>query len=410
MGVIGLVLFLVSYHSTVQLPGLNFPYLGCGVITACLYLFYIRRLPKGIIQGCALLLAIGGASALVAGGVGLSVRASSFIYMAYSLVCGAALFSTIRQLPKVLVARTLLIMAIVLIVGGQLEVTFDFIRQLSNSVSVYMHPNVDYSSWTRDLAIAGKIRPKFFASEPSILARNISLFVLMWCALSKDRYKIPIGLILIAIGGYIGHSPTVLAGVIGIIVLQVNELLARRNFKVSFALAVRFVATAVVTAVALGAIAYFNQDRIQIILAHGDASSLMRTVMPILVAQSVLSAHPLVGVGLGGRTLAEAYYADAFLRLGFDYTGLLGGLGELTNNLPNTLFLYLIQYGIVGFTALIVALVRVQRQFLPRFAFYYFTALLGFSSTLGAIQGVPVATVMFGILAAQPALSFARER
>jgi len=111
------------------------------------------------------------------------------IQTSVSLITGIILFRFVTSVSHYTVERVMLQGWVILLVGGILEVG-GLLIEISDSFREWAYQSGGYSvyrSSERDLSMVGWIRPKFFASEPSLLAIGFMVFVNGWFLLGPTR-------------------------------------------------------------------------------------------------------------------------------------------------------------------------------------------------------------------------------
>src|SRR6185312_12258949 len=153
-----------------------FPSAPSGI--AGLLLLWRRRdlLTPRAVSGLVAVLALYVISILVASDVTfLHRRLNGLIQLTYSIVIGYALFLTITSASRRQVQAIFLGFAIVVLIGCLLEDYAGF-KTISDKVREIIYRKGIYENDLRDLALYNRIRPKFFASEPSSVTFCFSLF------------------------------------------------------------------------------------------------------------------------------------------------------------------------------------------------------------------------------------------
>jgi hypothetical protein len=241
----------------------------------------------------------------------LPKRLTGLIQMTYSLVIAFAVFLTLVRAERRILARMFLAMSIVILIGAQLE-AIPAVRAISDSARQVLYRSGIYEANLRDLIFYGKIRPKFFTSEPSAVTFAFSLFSLAWFLASDHRYRLLIFGGLIVASQIVIPGPTTLlgglAGGISYLLLPPREGQRRVN---------RPLILVVVAVIVVGLMAAGSQlyaERLQDVLSGRDPSFFYRVIGPALVAFEVLIEHPLTGIGLTSEQFANELAMNVFVQ------------------------------------------------------------------------------------------------
>ena len=93
-------------------------------------------------------------------------RRTNGLIQLYSLIIGYALFLTVTQASRRQIAGLFLSFALVILVGCLLD-GYAGLRPLSDAVRNVLYSQGIYENDMRDVLFYKRVRPKFFASEPS---------------------------------------------------------------------------------------------------------------------------------------------------------------------------------------------------------------------------------------------------
>ncbi|HZQ00625.1 MAG TPA: hypothetical protein VFB13_13860 [Reyranella sp.] len=240
-------------------------------------------------------------------------RLNGLIQLTYSLVIGYALFLTLAHARPRQVAGLFLGFSLVLLVGCLLE-TYGGLRPFSDHVRSALYHKGIYENDLRDLVIYHRVRPKFFASEPSSVTFCYALFTFIWLVTSRWRLKYLVYLALVAAGLFAMPGPTLLLMLL-LVLPYLLFLDSRRDGKVS---AKRFLGVSVVAAAC--AVAFFMlgpsifQERFRHIQEGNDASFFYRVEGPALAGVDVVRSHPVAGAGLTGEPYIENDVLNSYVK------------------------------------------------------------------------------------------------
>ena len=230
-------------------------------------------------------------------------RFTGLLQLTYSLVIGYALFLTLVRIERRLLAGLLLTFCLC-IIGGCLLEHYGGLRSISNAVREKIYDSAFiYDADLRDEILYGRIRPKLFTSEPSAVTFAFTQFCAMWLAVSPSPYKLPLYIVLIALGMMVLPGPTLVLMLL-LIVPYLLFLAGKNNGKPSERL-LRFVG-ALILSLAVVCVAYFIgrfvfSERLNEIATGKDASFFYRFTGPMLVTFDVFRNYPWAGAGLTGE-------------------------------------------------------------------------------------------------------------
>jgi hypothetical protein len=241
-----------------------------------------------------------------------------------------------------IIFKTMLFFVSCITIYGLLE-PFSILSSISDQFrdAVYSADQI-YSDHNRDMQIAGRIRPKAFASEPSqaswaIWCISISMFTLKRDP--KSRVTILL-LLLMAVGVFL--SP---ANAFGLIVLTGCYLYESRRASLGAIIGIGVSATVLITILVLVAKDFlFERYVTGSILDEG--STFVRIIQPFSMAWIALQHDPFFGVGFGG--LEEIWYSIELIE-GGEYSEKLNmSAGAAILTIP----LFCGLSGVLGFTLL----------------------------------------------------------
>src|SRR5262249_33936829 len=139
----------------------------------------------------------------------LSRRTNGLIQLTYSLTIGYALFLTVTQATRNQIATLFLAFALVIAIGCLLE-TYGGLRPISDAVRKVIYSRGVYENDLRDLILYNRVRPKFFASEPSSVTFLYALLCFLWMVISRWRWKLAFYVGLVGFGLFAMPGPTLL--------------------------------------------------------------------------------------------------------------------------------------------------------------------------------------------------------
>ena len=309
------------------------------------------------------------------------------------MVIGYALFLTVVEGNRTQVAALFLAVALVILIGCLLE-DYAGLRPISDEVRKVLYSRGVYENDLRDLMFYNRIRPKFFASEPSSVTFCYTLFTFIWLVVSQWRFKMPVFLALVGAGLFAMPGPTLLLMVL-LILPYMLFLASRVGGRLS---GIRVARVVFVSAICLVVFAVAAQvlfaDRLRQTSAGNDPSFFYRVQGPALTALYVAHHYPLAGTGLTGEPFIEQQVINVYVRSASFSSG-WQILSPATELLINYFWLHWIYLGVLWGTAIMLALtlwLRVLGAPSPAFCWVVW-AILGQSS--GAYVGPKCWAVMF---------------
>lgn len=263
-------------------------------------------------------------------------RFKGLVQLIYSIFICYALFLAVTRYPRRSLATIFLTLSLVILIGCTLE-TYTPFKHLSDTFRGWAFSSGVYAADLRDQLLYGRIRPKFFTSEPSFVAFMFALFSFCWYVLSQARLKLLGYLVLVAIAYFLIRGPSLF---LGVALIPVYEVLLRSRrgptgeVHIDFTRAAWVVTLSAVFAGALIPLIHaLYADRIGLILAGEDPSFFSRVIAPPLVAFKVVAAHPVAGAGLTSwefisNTVREVYATAPWFSSNFRF---LGAANSITN-------------------------------------------------------------------------------
>ncbi len=408
------LLFLIGLYLGVSLKlpgGVPVPAVLAGAAGLLLALKQAPRIPTAHAAAGLAILALAALSTLAAGDFALLMeRFKGFVQLSYSLIVGYAVFLTGQRLDRRTLAALFLALSLTILLGALAETVVPAIQNASDSFRSLAFDSGIYAADARDLALYGRIRPKFFTSEPSLVAFGYALFVFCWYVLARMPGKLLAYLGLLAAGYAVIRGPAI---VLAVALVPVYETLlgARRatsgRSRLDGPLAL-LVATGTGVLALVGTVVGWEvlSQRIDGIAAGRDPSFFARIVAPAIVAGQTLQAHPVAGVGLTGwealrDQVTQLYATTDWLALDMQFDG-------PAHALTNYFWALWIFLGLGFGTAMVAALTWLLRQLGVPSLLFCWTVWIVFGQTVGGFVGPRTWAVFF--LTALVAVQFERGR
>jgi len=403
-------LFLSGLYTnyTIQISSsVPFPSAPAGV--AGMILLWRRRdqITPAAFSGLIVVLLVYLISIVCATNIGfLSRRTNGLIQLTYSITVGYALFLTVTHASRRLITGLFLGFSLVILIGCLLEDYAGF-RPISDAVRKFLYSRGIYENDLRDQLLYHRVRPKFFASEPSSVTFCYSLFTFVWLVISRWRWKLVLYVVLTGLGMFAMPGPTLLLMLL-LILPYMLFLVSRQSGQLSFGRLLQITCVAVIFLVAFVVLAKsLFPTRLDHVTAGNDPSFFYRVQGPALAAGDILTSYPLAGAGLTGEPFIEGQVVDIYVRSPA-YSPRWQIVKPATELLINYFWLHWIYLGLIwGFIAAGAVTIWLSVLGVPSPAFCWMVwAILGQAS--GAYVGPTCWAVLF--LAAAAAVLHQRGR
>lgn len=343
------------------------------------------------------------------------ISSANFIY---SILLGYSIFVAVQTLGLRLSARLFLWLALVFIIGSFLEV-YGGLRPVSdafrNATAEFhasnsgMYEGLDAD--IRDASLYGGYRPKFFATEPSLVGISTGTFILYWflASTSLTRVRLMIAGLLTITAFVIIRSPTILLCFVVVLMLY---LVRNQGDRFSS----RFI---VVGFGGLGAL-IFVPFLISMFTRYGQGGSfIIREVIPPWFCFIIATSHPFLGTGLGGYENWGDYIFQAIDKSGgfsahteilkiFAAANATAGRGGARLLVSNGLWEFWIDCGLLGGMIVIAHLVKMFRMLGVRNVAAPFISAAFLATSIGGVTS-PVSWVPLFVLAALYQMRYDRQ-
>ncbi len=336
-------------------------------------------------------------------------RFKGFVQLTYSVLIGYAFFLTVTRYRRSRLAAVFLMFSIIILIGCALE-NFTAFKDVSDKFRNWAFDTGVYTADLRDQLFYGRIRPKFFTSEPSAVAIMFALFSFAWYVLARARMKILTYLVLVGAGYFLMRGPSLL---LGIALIPAYELLlaSRRGPPDEAHIDLRRAASAVTLAVvivgaAIPLVHALYANRLEAILSGEDPSFFSRVIAPPLVAFKVVAAHPIAGAGLTSWEFIDAPTREVYATAPWfssDYR-----FDGAANAITNYFWLHWIYLGLFWGGTMIIALSLMLRSLAVPSILFCWIVWAVFGQGAGSYVGPQAWTVLF--LAAALAVVHERSR
>ena len=191
-------------------------------------------------------------------------------------------------------------------------------RPISDAVRNVLYKQGIYENDLRDTLFYGRVRPKFFASEPASVTFCYALFTFLWMVISTWRWKLIVYFGLVGAGLYAMPGPTLLL----MLVLILPYMLFLTSRGPSGRLDVgRLLLIAGAAAIFLGVFVVLAQTlfpaRLNEVMSGNDPSFFYRVQGPALAGLDAIGRHPVAGNGISGEPFFEREVTNLYLRSPF---------------------------------------------------------------------------------------------
>jgi hypothetical protein len=240
-------------------------------------------------------------------------RMNGLVQLSYSLIIGYALFATIIKGTRAQISRLFLACSLVLLVGCLLE-TYGGLRPVSDAARKVLYQRGLYEADLRDLQYYDRVRPKFFASEPSSVTFCYTLFSFLWLVVSAWRWKLPAYGGLTVAGLFAMPGPTLLLMVL-LVAPYLLLLASRRNGRIDLGRALPLALVCLICgALSLWLATTVFSQRHRDATSGEDPSAFYRVRGPALAGLYVLKTYPVAGTGLTGEPFVKDEVMALYVR------------------------------------------------------------------------------------------------
>lgn len=334
-------------HLSFQItPAIPFPSALAGM--AGLVLLWRRRdrvSSSGLAAFFAVILVYLGASFLAPDPAFLAKRSTGLLQLTYSLAASYGLLLTMAIADARQISRLYLWFCLVIAVGCLLE-TYGGLRPFSDAVRHRIYSTGVYNADIRDMLLYGKVRPKFFASEPAAVTFTYSICGFVWLATSEWRWKLLGYGALVGLGMIAMPGPTLL---LMLLLLMPYEFSLAGTGDGASARTLGLVKFCVFSMLLIAGAAYLGStvyaERLSHLARGDDPSFFYRVIGPALAAQYVIGHYPIAGTGLTGEGVAYQGILDAFAQSSAFSPA--WDMGSSADSLSNYFWLHWINLGLV---------------------------------------------------------------
>ena len=374
MGGVLVLLYLLGLHTEYGIPRVPCTFVLCGASGLLMLWRWRHRVLRSQFYSLA------GVNLVAMGTVILSPEAprlwiegvKAWLQLSYSLTASYGLYLELSTWRPATLGRCAAWGILLCLAGFALEIECRPFRAVSDafrnaitdgSVFLYGQGESGGGAWSveRDLALAGHLRPSFFAREPSHAAYTLVLLLTTWYGLTTARHKILLYMAALALAFKLTGSPTMLGAAVAFVATWLDDLLTpgssvRRAPGLSLVLALLLLPIGVAAVTLFGS--RFSPKK-------ADLSSCLRTVLPYQIAWRTLGEHPAFGIGLNEiETYEDVLWREA-VNLAAE-RGLARDVvenGNLISLLCNSFCEIPIYFGLVGGLALFYHIRNVIRYF-----------------------------------------------
>ena len=273
-------------------------------------------------------------------------RTNGLIQLTYSITIGYALFLTVTQGTRRQIAGLFLGFALVILVGCLLEGHAGF-RPVSDAVRNIIYKQGIYENDLRDTLFYGRVRPKFFASEPASVTFCFALFTFIWMVISTWRWKLVAYVGLVGVGLFAMPGPTLL--------LMLVLILPYMLFLTSRARQAGWISAACCWSPALRRFSWSRSScwpspcfprASNEVMSGNDPSFFYRVQGPALAGLDAIGRYPFAGNELTGEPFFEREVTNLYLRSPF-YSARWQVVTPATELVINYFWLHWIYLGLI---------------------------------------------------------------
>ena len=243
----------------------------------------------------------------------LSRRFNGYVQLLYSVIVGYGAYLTVARASRGQIAALFLSFSVAILIGCLLE-DYGGLRPISDAVRERLYSSGVYDADLRDELLYGRVRPKFFASEPASVTFTYAFFTFLWMVASRWRWKLVVYFALMALGAFAMPGPTLLLMLL--LILPYELFLAGRQsgqLDVFHLAKVACLGVLMIVAFLVAATTIFS-ERLKDVTSGNDASFFYRVRGPSIATRYVFEHYPIAGAGLTGEPFIENDIENAYLR------------------------------------------------------------------------------------------------
>lgn len=387
--------FLVTFYSylPIEISGLHS--LPAGIAACIGFILLIKNVTCIRARHCIAILVLftaAGLSALfsIDSDLYIEPRLHGFLYFVYSVSAGYGLLLELLGWSRNALVRLFGVALAIVLVGVLLERYFG-LKDLSDAFRSVAYSGRSLDQESRDLAISGIVRPKFFTAEPAHVAFFFVLCATMWLSLSRWQYRYVAATVTIVVAAYLIRSPIVLFAfplmLVVRCILRCREYYPRRRTSV----VLFFMMLALSVPIGIAGIIESYDDRAERIVKGNDESFKLRMIAPALLARDVLSVNPYFGAGISGTEAVEPLVVDVYKKAGVKIDP--GRLTRPDNLLVNAFWQYWATFGIIGGVLIVFGVSVLIKSTGSGSMLYVGSAAIIFGQMIGTAHGFRVTVV-----------------
>lgn len=276
---------------------------------------------------------------------GLAINAyfDSSLLLILGIVLGYLFFNAASFVETERLSKILLAVIVFIITGMIFEVSgFGYVAEISDLFRHYFFEGHMYTSDLRDISLHGGIRPKFFTSEPSHVAKYLCVFIVCWWLISQDRNKNYLVIFFTLLGTILLRSPQMVAIPVAFIAIYIcRPNIGFKNRTIRFVLVFTLISLSVLFLYLMAR--EMLPARIFMILNGEDNSLYQRLFAPMILTEATFTTHPWLGYGVGSSASLDTIIKE---NLGMSLAG--GTTFEQLRSVANAFFAHWISFGIFG--------------------------------------------------------------
>ena len=216
------------------------------------------------------------------------------------------------------------------------------------------------------------------------MAKFFVLSITLWAGTCTRKINIFLFFLVCVTGYYLIRSPIVLVSLVNIALIKWFYFRERSGKFFKRIFYVYIVLPAILVLVFFVVKSPIFQTRITAILQGGDASFVIRLVVPVYVAKEVLFEHPVLGMGLSGTDTIADLIEKVFIIVHLNPEKFSDILQDA---LFNSFWLFWISFGFVGGLMVIFSFLYFVKKMNIYKAKHVFIFLLIFSNFIDTING-----------------------
>ena len=287
--------------------------------------------------------------------IGFMEQVSSLGMLGLTVLSSFGLYAGAITMEREEFSKLFLSLSVLIILGALLEVAGP-LAPVSDAFRNMAYPSkITYGNDLRDLATAGFVRPKFFTSEPSHLAKMLGLFLAL-AALTTQSPGKKVAALMLWFPGYLVVGSAAMAAGLVVLIVDIAVSPDTRRYIYNPLAVIPMGALVLIVGIVL-----FEHLVPRLGLGGGEIepSAFLRIYAPWIAAMDAFFSRPLLGFGLGAESNIRNFLYEVYTS-GYAPKHVWSSTRSITyGNLHAGM---IIQFGIIGSLAWIWMMGKLRRS------------------------------------------------